>query len=60
MVNPMRPTDRSSYVHAGLKQIGCRFELCRHAAKAARILHTRDRRIQDTMNLALTKVRRQA
>lgn len=56
----MKPTDRSAHVHAALFHIECRFALCRHAAKATRILHTRDKRIQDSMNLALTKVRRPA
>lgn len=54
----MKPTDRSAHVHAALRHIECRFELCRHAAKATRVLHTPSRRIQDSMNLALTKVRR--
>lgn len=54
----MRPTDRSSYVHAALHHIGNRFALCRYAAKATRAIHVRGDRIQDTTNKALTKVRR--
>jgi hypothetical protein len=55
----MKPT-RSTYVHAALHHISVRFLLCRYAAKATRAIHVPGDRIADTMNKALTKVRRVA
>lgn len=54
----MKPTDRSAYVHAALHHIPNRFALCRYAAKAARAIHVRGERMEDTTNQALARVRR--
>lgn len=54
----MKPLDRSAYVHAALRHIPVRFQLCRHAAKAARAIHVPGERMEDTTNQALARVRR--
>jgi hypothetical protein len=46
--------DRTDYVHAAAKNIPCRFQLCRVAAKATRALHGVDARLEATMNKTLT------
>lgn len=48
--------DRNAYVHYARVKMPNRFALCQTTAKATRILHTRDKRIEDTMNAILTIV----
>jgi hypothetical protein len=56
----MKPRNRSEHVHRAFSHISNRFELCKSVAKATRLLHHNNRRLADSMNLALAMTRKVA